>query len=134
MGRLWSAVVAAVLATSPATWAQTPAPTHVVTNPYWVKLPDAADMTKYYPATAGHDGGSVRIRCVVASTGALESCTVLSETPEGQGFGAAAVALSATFQMRPKTVDGVPTGDAVVNIPIHFAAPPASPVKTPAKA
>jgi len=134
MGRLWLVVVAAVLAASSAALAQAPAaaPTsaQVVTKPHWVKLPDAAAIAKYYPATAGPDGGVARIRCVVASTGRLENCTVLSEAPEGQGFGAAALSMSPIFHMQLKTVDGTPVGGAVVIIPIRFAggAPLSQPV------
>lgn len=130
MRRLWRATLTAMFGAATAAWAQAsaaqapaPRPAHVVTNPRWLKLPDAADMARYYPATAGRQDGAAKIRCVVTAAGTLENCAVVSETPEGLGFGAAAVAMSASFQMQPRTVDGVPVGGTVINIPIRFAFP-----------
>jgi len=43
------------------------------------------------PASRANMGGRVRMVCFVSMTGSLEGCRVVSETPEGFGFGAAAL-------------------------------------------
>lgn len=60
-----------------------------IRNPAWAQHPVPA-----YPAAAldaGADAGSASVRCIAQADGALSSCSVLSETPPGLGFGAAAV-------------------------------------------
>lgn len=60
-----------------------------IRNPAWAQHPIPA-----YPAAAldaGADAGSASVRCIAQADGALSSCSVLSETPPGLGFGAAAV-------------------------------------------
>jgi TonB family protein len=107
--------------------AQAPTQTHVVTNPRWLKIPSADDLSHFAPATARGRGGLARIRCVVTSRGTLDKCVVESETPEGLGFGNAALLLAPLFKMQPKMVDGAPVGDAIVVIPIRFGAGDAPP-------
>lgn len=65
--------------------------------------------------------GSTRISCTVTEAGSLTGCTVLSETPSGQGFGAAAVRMSREFRMRPQTRDGAPVGGATVVVPQRWS-------------
>jgi TonB family protein len=98
----------------------------VITKPDWVKKPDAADVSRFYPPFSTMLGlsGQVRLGCTVQSTGVLKDCSVLSETPTGFGFGAAALGMAPLFQMKPQTVDGAPVGGAHVRIPINFLVPP----------
>ncbi|HST91442.1 MAG TPA: hypothetical protein VLJ13_04515, partial [Brevundimonas sp.] len=42
---------------------------------------------------------AVTLECVVRSSGRLSDCVVLSETPPGQGFGAAALAGARTARL-----------------------------------
>lgn len=103
--------------------AQSPiAPGSVVTNPDWLRRPSGADMAGAYPSNAARlgVGGDVVIECLVARDGQVEDCVVVSETPEGMGFGAAAVAVSGAFRMRPQQVDGQPQGEIVIRIPISW--------------
>jgi protein TonB len=59
----------------------------------------------YYPDRAQRmevDGKTV-MECDVDSEGRWRACVIISETPEGYGFGAAALQVSRYFKMKPKT-------------------------------
>ena len=76
-----------------------------ITNPRWVRQP--RDLARYYPARALARGetGSVLLNCRVDVGGALH-CAVVSETPEGWGFGDAALRIAQDYRMVPATRDG----------------------------
>ncbi|WP_374514160.1 M56 family metallopeptidase [Brevundimonas sp.] len=60
-----------------------------IRNPAWAQHPIPA-----YPAAAleaGANAGSASVRCIAQTDGALSDCAMLTETPPGLGFGAAAV-------------------------------------------
>jgi protein TonB len=57
---------------------------------------------------------------MVAETGELNRCVVASETPEGFGFGASAIAMAGLFRMQSVDQDGQPIRGGVVRIPINF--------------
>ena len=61
--------------------------------------------------------GRASITCVVTVTGALNECSVATESPPELGFGPAALRMATTFHMRPMTVDGGPVSGAMVLIP-----------------
>jgi TonB family protein len=69
----------------------------------------------FYPAAARAAGveGSAVIRCVHNEHLAVKNCTLVSETPAGQGFGAAAMAMAAKAPDNPK-----------LNFPDEAAKPP----------
>lgn len=98
----------------------------VIINPDWAELPSGDDIARFYPEHAQANGisGKAVISCSVTAEGALTDCTVVSETPPGEDFGAAAVRMAAVFRMKPKTRDGAPVEGGVVQIPIVFKAPP----------
>ena len=126
-------LTAALSASGPA-WAATPPtrtapprnPKPVVTNPDWAALPSPDDIARYYPEHAMRNGISGRavIGCLVSAEGLLTNCEVISESPPGEDFGAAAVRMAPAFRMKPKTLDGTPVEGAEVRIPILFQAPP----------
>lgn len=87
----------------PTVW-QPPAPPQI-TNPRWVRQP--RDLERYYPARAlaREIPGQVFLDCLVTATGTL-NCSVVSETPTGWGFGAAALRIAGEHRMVPAMRDG----------------------------
>jgi hypothetical protein len=52
----------------------------------------------------------------------LKDCTVQRQSPEGLGFGDAALALSGLFQVSVWTDEGLPTVGGRVSVPIRYEA------------
>lgn len=102
-------------------WACSAKAQSVVTNPDWLRKPTTNEMMAVFPAQAMKQGrsGKAVISCTVSTEGLLRDCTVVSETPAGAGFGAAARVLSSSFLMKPATRDGKPI-EAKITIPINF--------------
>ena len=78
----------------------------MITNPRWAQQPALV-----YPSAALDAGieGAVVVGCRVRRDGRFEDCEVVSETPAGFGFAAAAVEASKTARVHPRTVDGLAT-------------------------
>jgi TonB family protein len=93
--------------------------------PDWLKRPSLQDLLTVWPKEAWKhgEGGEATISCEVNAQGSLINCSVLREAPPGSGFGAAALALSSQFLMKPALRDGSPVAGGKVNIPIRFIAP-----------
>jgi TonB family protein len=93
-----------------------------ITNPDWISKPTADQLSNVFPiaAQALNISGRAEINCAVNAQGDAVDCTVVEETPLGQGFGRAALKLTPFFKMKPQMIDGVPMGGARVNIPIRF--------------
>jgi len=79
----------------------------VIVNPHWLRRP--SNLQAYYPRRAQQRSveGVVQLDCRVLTTGNLR-CTVISETPSGWEFGAAALRIAADHRMTPAMRDGVP--------------------------
>lgn len=101
--------------------AAAPSKVHIIVNPDWLRKPTLDQMLAVRPTKANGRGGRVTIKCVVQTNGLLRACTVVKETPEGLGFGAAALALTPSFLMKPKLVDGQPV-EAEITMPVNFEA------------
>jgi len=63
--------------------------------------------------------GRAEISCTVQANGRLADCRVLSETPEGQGFGEEALRAAAQAQLSPQTRNRTRQGERV-NFPVTF--------------
>lgn len=77
-----------------------PAGPALITDPTWLRRP--SDLERYYPrrAITRNMSGMVTLDCIVSRAGALD-CAVVSETPEGWGFGAAAQRIARDHRMAP---------------------------------
>src|SRR5580698_9884577 len=107
-----------------------------VTDPVWTKAPDRGDLAKAYPVDAAKRGaeGMATLRCTVSGAGTLQDCSVLQESPVGGGFGAAALSLTAGFELKTHTDDGQALAGKTVAFPIRFtgdAIKPASVITNP---
>jgi hypothetical protein len=89
------AVAAPPAASAPTPAAPTPPAARVLEAP-------AKSVLGFYPAAAKVPGGQAVIRCTRNEHLALKGCVLVSETPAGQGFGAAALAMAAQSPDNPK--------------------------------
>jgi TonB family protein len=98
--------------------------THVDKPVDWKRKPSPNDLLVVWPkkAWAKGVGGEAIIGCPVSTQGALYDCVVISEKPEGENFGAAAIALTPQFLMTPPTLNGAPVV-SYARIPLHFRMP-----------
>lgn len=94
----------------------------LITNPDWRSRPSGADLARWYPPEAARNGvtGHAVIECRVAVSGRVEDCIVLSESPEGMGFGAATIGISSAFRMTPMRVNGQPYGETLIRLPMNW--------------
>lgn len=94
------------------------------TSPDWLKKPTSRDLMAVWPTEALKRGigGKATISCVVTVQGTLRACEVASESPEGGGFGGAALVLSRQFLLKPATRNGVPV-ESRIGIPVNFPQP-----------
>ena len=95
----------------------------VTTPPDWLKKPSSDALRAIWPkhALQNHIEGRAVISCTANVHGLLEACVVASETPKGEGFGAAALLLAPAFLFRPASTPDGPVASRV-NIPVNFKA------------
>lgn len=60
------------------------------------------------------------MRCAASAAGLLQNCTVVSETPTDQGFGAAALSLAGGMELKSTTADGKPVAGMSFIVPVKF--------------
>ena len=92
------------------------------TDARWLARPTGAHLTRHYPRQAmeSRTPGEATIECRVSARGELEDCIVLSESPEGMGFGAATLALAPRFRLTPIRLNGHAHAEAIIRIPVQW--------------
>ncbi len=91
----------------------------------WTYFGSVRTMLQYYPRPAWYaqEGGSVYATCAWDDRGKITGCDVISEAPEGRGFGqATADMLKAVGRVRAKdaTRPIAPGDGLVINIQWHY--------------
>ncbi len=92
-------------------------------NADWLVKPTGTQLMGVYPLSARAKRpaqAKATINCKVNEEGFLRDCKVVYEAPEDMGFGAAALALSPLFRMKPKIRGGKPM-ETEVTIPVVWA-------------
>lgn len=119
-----------IIAASAAGFVTLAAPYAVLAQTQWqvVPAPSAYD----FPQQAMDEGlsGRATVRCNATSSGVIENCEILSETPEGYGFGQSAVRIVQRGQLVP-SADGQPYRDYQITVP--FTLETARPVEAKTK-
>jgi protein TonB len=98
--------------------AEPPSDVQLRNSPHWLNLPTPAEIRAAAPRGPGR--GEATLSCILNDDGQLTGCRVVSESPAGGGFGAAALSLAYRFRMSPLTAKGDSVGGAQVEIPIVF--------------
>jgi hypothetical protein len=99
-------------------------------NPVWIEAASFDDLAAAYPAAGGGEEGYAAAHCRVerdsAKAGTLRDCQILKESPDGHGFGKAALALTAKFRADPAPLDRAPNHDQIW-VDIQMRLPPPKP-------
>jgi TonB family protein len=101
----------------------------LIGKPQWTALPTGEAVIGAYPALArAANAGTARVqmRCAIAEDGGVKACVLVSETPEGLGFGDAALSLAPHFRLSVWSDEGLPIVGGQVIIPLRYE-PPATP-------
>lgn len=95
----------------------------VILDPPWTAVPAAQDVRLAWPAKATEKVATAAVNCRLTKEGGLKSCSVISETPTGRGFGRAALALAKIFKVRLTPDEVEKADDYWVDIPFRFRNP-----------
>jgi hypothetical protein len=89
----------------------------------WVRAPNARDFARFYPDRAIDAGvsGSVTLDCIVGGGGRL-ACSVAGESPDGYGFGRAAINISRQLRVDTRLSDGSSAAGRSLILPLSFRA------------
>ena len=82
----------------------------VVLEPVWIAQPNRDDIDREYPPLAKRwrDNGRAVVECTAQDDGVLAGCTIISETPENEGFGDATLKLTSLYRLAPLDAKGRP--------------------------
>lgn len=89
----------------------------------WAREPNARDFARYFPDDALDEGtsGNVTLSCIIGGSGRL-ACSVASESPDGYGFGNAAIGISRQLRVRTTLPDGSSAEGRELRLPLSFRA------------
>ncbi len=92
--------------------------------PDWRYLPSLDVIQFFYPKAARKADveGRVTVKCRLDVEGTPHDCGIISETPTGQGFGAAALKVANLCEFLPARMNGEAVA-STVRIPISFRIP-----------
>lgn len=97
----------------------------------WQVVPPPAPLD--FPQRAMHEGlsGRATVSCDASSQGVIENCEIVSETPEGYGFGLSAVQIVQRGRLVP-SADGQPYEGFQITVPftLDVAIPAETDVQT----
>lgn len=91
----------------------------MITDPVWARGP-MPEYPERAMANGVHDG-RVTLQCAIRPDGALLDCSVIEETPAGQGFAASALAAAARARLAPRSMDAA--AGANVRFTIRYISP-----------
>ena len=82
----------------------------VALEPIWLAQPTREDIDQEYPPLAKqwHDNGRAVVECTAQDDGTLAACSVISETPDGEGFGEATLRLTPRYRLATTGRQGRP--------------------------
>jgi protein TonB len=108
-------------APQPSTAAAADSPVREPAKVRWQSRPSASRLDQVYPQRArqGDVEGLASLRCTILPD-LRAACSVLSETPAGYGFGAAALKASESLRASPVLDDGSNVTGAVADVAIRF--------------
>lgn len=99
----------------------------MVVSPAWKTAPTFADMAAAWPrSAAGATEGRVSMRCRVTTESKLSMCNIVTETPGGKGFGAAARKLAPLFELAVDPRENGAGKDVFVTLAVSFVDPASS--------
>ena len=89
--------------------------------PTWLVLPNAGVMARLYPKLmqAEEKPGNARVTCTIDTNGYAYDCKVVSEQPQGSGFGVAAMIATAYMRASPARKAGKPI-EAPMTVTFNF--------------
>lgn len=87
-----------------------------------VRGPSLNDLRREHPpaAFAARRGGRGEVSCVIRVDTRLEDCRLVSESPQGMGFGEAALRSARYFRFEPPTRGGAPVAGQRVVFGVEF--------------
>ncbi len=93
-------------------------------QPTWRRQPHWRDLDDARPplSTAFGVGGWARLTCLVTNEGSLSFCISAEESPQGFGFGDAAIAVSEAYQVSQGSMDLGAQGETV-SVVVEFPSP-----------
>lgn len=129
-------LISSLLVSASSSFAQTPStqplPDPPTREPVFARFPARFKALggpgPYYPDRAARSGisGVAVIQCALSADGALDNCSVVSETPKGVGFGEVALLMARRRAMgaQPRVLNGQTIDGEVVRVRLRFDAPP----------
>lgn len=107
---------------APPPWPADPTRPVIISEDDWLRRPTPEQLAAAKPPAA-RVRGDVVMYCMVTYDGGLGDCQVVSETPAGLGFGAAATGLARAFQVNPM-IDGQSSTGGKILVGVTFKAAP----------